>query len=319
MAAALALSPLVAFAQPVSGPYVSAGVGTNIQNSSNSSNGKVHTRPSISGDAALGYGFGNGFRIQVDNNFDRNTLHKVGNDRVTGNVLTYGPMVDAIYDFNVGLPLYPYVGAGVGYQWQHLRSSKFTNGTEGSFAYKVIGGVSYPVKAVPGLALTAEYDFTQLTANRTYDGSRIGKSTNNTFLLGMRYQLFQPKQTSYEVQPIVAAPAPVSAKTFLVFFNWNSSSLTPRAMDIVNTAANYAKTGKFTTIDVNGYTDTSGTAQYNMALSIKRAKSVAAALVANGVSESDIVIKGYGETHLLVPTMPGVREAQNRRVEIIIK
>jgi outer membrane protein OmpA-like peptidoglycan-associated protein len=36
------------------------------------------------------------------------------------------------------------------------------------------------------------------------------------------------------------------------------------------------------------------------------------------VPKSDIVIKGFGETHLLVPTGPGVREPQNRRVEIIL-
>jgi outer membrane protein OmpA-like peptidoglycan-associated protein len=41
--------------------------------------------------------------------------------------------------------------------------------------------------------------------------------------------------------------------------------------------------------------------------------------VRNGVSESEISIHGYGESNPLVPTKPGVREAQNRRVEIIFK
>ncbi|MGC8469838.1 MAG: OmpA family protein, partial [Acetobacteraceae bacterium] len=68
----------------------------------------------------------------------------------------------------------------------------------------------------------------------------------------------------------------------------------------------------------NGYTDTSGTPAYNMGLSLRRANNVAAELVRDGVPKSEIVIKGFGETHLLVPTGPGVREPQNRRVEIIL-
>jgi OmpA-OmpF porin, OOP family len=70
---------------------------------------------------------------------------------------------------------------------------------------------------------------------------------------------------------------------------------------------------------VNGYTDTSGSPRYNMRLSIRRAQAVAAELVRDGVPRSVISIHGYGETHLLVPTGPGVREPQNRRVEIVIQ
>ncbi len=69
---------------------------------------------------------------------------------------------------------------------------------------------------------------------------------------------------------------------------------------------------------MNGYTDTSGTARYNEGLSMRRAQAVAAELVKDGVPQAALVIKGFGETHLLVPTGQGVREPQNRRVEIII-
>jgi OmpA-OmpF porin, OOP family len=70
---------------------------------------------------------------------------------------------------------------------------------------------------------------------------------------------------------------------------------------------------------VNGYTDTSGTLQYNQGLSVRRAQAVAAELVKDGVPRATISIQGFGETHLLVPTGAGVREPQNRRVEIIIR
>ena len=103
-----------------------------------------------------------------------------------------------------------------------------------------------------------------------------------------------------------------------MFFDWDKANLTPRATQIISQAADYSKTASVTTLDVNGYTDTSGTADYNMGLSVRRAKAVAAQLVADGVPAGEISINGYGETHLLVPTGPGVREPQNRRVEIIL-
>jgi outer membrane protein OmpA-like peptidoglycan-associated protein len=116
-----------------------------------------------------------------------------------------------------------------------------------------------------------------------------------------------------------AAPAPAAAKTYLVFFDWDKSELTPRATAIIAQAAANSKIQSKTTLDVSGYTDTSGTAVYNAGLSERRAQAVAAQLVADGVPAAVIEIHAYGETHLLVPTGPGVREPQNRRVEIILE
>ena len=79
-----------------------------------------------------------------------------------------------------------------------------------------------------------------------------------------------------------------------------------------------------TTIEVNGYADTSHALpgrrgqQYNLRLSIRRADSVKAELIRDGVPANVIEVHGYGDTHLLVPTGPNVREPQNRRVEIIL-
>jgi outer membrane protein OmpA-like peptidoglycan-associated protein len=116
----------------------------------------------------------------------------------------------------------------------------------------------------------------------------------------------------------VAAPAPVAAQTYLVFFDWDKADLSPRATQIIAQAAADSKNQNVTTIEANGYTDTSGTVAYNQGLSIRRAKAVATQLVADGVPESEITAQGFGDTHLLVPTGPGVREPQNRRVEIIV-
>ena len=104
-----------------------------------------------------------------------------------------------------------------------------------------------------------------------------------------------------------------------MFFDWDKANLTDRARQIVSEAAANSTKVQYTRLEVNGYTDTSGTPKYNQGLSIRRAQSVAAELVKDGVPKSAIAIQGFGETHLLVPTGQGVREPQNRRVEIIIK
>ena len=75
--------------------------------------------------------------------------------------------------------------------------------------------------------------------------------------------------------------------------------------------------GVNTRIDVVGNTDTSGTPTYNQGFSERRAHTVAAEPVHDGVPRTAISMHAYGDTKLLVPTGPGVREPRNRRVEVV--
>ena len=71
------------------------------------------------------------------------------------------------------------------------------------------------------------------------------------------------------------------------------------------------------TVQVTGFTDTSGSADYNQRLSVRRANAAAAVLAQDGVPQSSMVVTGRGQNDLRVPTPDGVREPQNRRVEIV--
>ena len=95
--------------------------------------------------------------------------------------------------------------------------------------------------------------------------------------------------------------------------------LTPRALDIVKEAARVAKAGQSAKVTCTGHTDTVGPARYNLALSLRRASAVKDALVREGVAAGSIAVVGRGEESLLVPTKEGVREPQNRRVEIVVQ
>jgi outer membrane protein OmpA-like peptidoglycan-associated protein len=118
------------------------------------------------------------------------------------------------------------------------------------------------------------------------------------------------------VPPPVVAPAP-APKSYLVFFDFNKSDLTPQAVSIVDTAAHNAGPAKVTQLTVTGHTDTVGSDAYNMRLSRRRAESVAAQLEKDGIPSSEIEIVAKGKRDLLVPTGDGVKEPQNRRVQIV--
>ncbi len=227
--------------------------------------------------------------------------------------------------------------------------SFFHDQTVGGFAYQGIAGVSVPIPFVPGLSFTADYRFMglldplpafQLTTQRqvlvlapptTRARYEIVQSTgnrhftndlNHQVILGFRYALFQPASplpaaAAATAQP--AAPAPEPSRTYLVFFDWDRADLTGRARQIVAEAAQASTHVQTTRIEVNGYTDLSGTAAYNQRLSVRRAQSVEAELVRDGVARGEITIHGFGESNPLVQTAKGVREPQNRRVEIVLR
>jgi outer membrane protein OmpA-like peptidoglycan-associated protein len=181
---------------------------------------------------------------------------------------------------------------------------------------------------MPGLAITAEYRFMGTAGTRDYSGTaslgghstaataQLGSIYNHSFLVGLRYNFGVAPPPP---PPPAAVPAQAPARSYLVFFDWDKANLTDRARQIIKEAADNSTHVQYTRIEVNGYTDTSGTPQYNMGLSIRRANAVKAELIKDGVPANAITTQGFGETHLLVPTGPGVREPQNRRVEIIIR
>ena len=348
LAATIVAMPLAARAQPVTGLYVGAGLGINIMQDQNVhtggtfiGSGNVGSDVGPTGVLSLGWGFGNGFRAEIEANYMANKISGAsgfggGITSAGGWQQKFGGFVNGYYDFNGLVPwVVPYVGLGVGYEGVNMKSASLygpagtasvRNGTMGALAYQAILGAAYPIPAVPGLAVTAEYRFMGLVNAQRYDYTttggggdvKYGGNYNHSILIGLRYNFGVAPAPAPAPAPM-AAPAPAPARSYLVFFDWDKADLTPRAQQIIHEAADNSTKVKYTAIEVNGYTDTSGTPQYNQGLSMRRAQAVAGELVRDGVPQGSISIQGFGETHLLVPTGAGVREPQNRRVEIIIR
>ena len=271
----------------------------------------------------------------------------------TGHQESYGGFLEALYAFKLpeyGIPITwmsPYIGVGAGALWTHVTlPEQLSNGdlhhiggTSGpNFAYEGIVGAAFPVKSVPGLAVTADYrlvgvhdadDLTGTFYNRPAAATVTGpiKLQKDIFVhlftVGLAYAFNTPPPPTPMAAP-PAVPAPVPDRTYLIFFDWDHADLTGRAREIIAEAAQASTRVQTTRIEVNGYTDNSAAhpgprgMRYNYALSQARAESVKAELVRDGVPTIAIGTQGFGESHPLVAVANGTREPQNRRVEIIL-
>ena len=333
-AAALAALPMTTQAQTLQYPgfYIGAEGGLNwLLNTSSTSNvfagggfagsfnSNLNTNLGWTAGGMIGYDFV-GPRVELESRFIRNT----GTLSVPGANVSAGATVDQVpimanlyYDFLAGGQFVPYIGAGAGIDFSNV--SVNGNSTYGGvqFAYQGMIGVGWNIDSNLRLNLEGRYfGSTQPTYNFNVGGAVVsGNYTNNNFsaMLSLQYKFGAPA-----VAPPPPAPMP-AATSFMVFFDWDRSNLSQQALATIGQAAQAFKAKGSARITATGHTDTSGPENYNMALSLRRANAVKDALVQNGVPATAIAVVGRGEQGLLVPTPDGVREPQNRRVEIVLQ
>ena len=254
-------------------------------------------------------------------------------------------LVNGYFDLNGLWPnmfgrFQPYIDAGVGIARNNLSRTSFatTGGaTIGSvnshgytnFAWGAGAGVAYAV--APHMLIDLSYKYLDLGDMHSGTTLSIGAAKVNTprmsadlkahtVMIGFRYEFGGPPPAPPPT-PVAAPPAPPPAavapqrQMFIVFFEFDKSTLTADGRRIVDSAAAAYKSGR-SGVQIAGYTDLAGTQQYNLALSKRRADTVKAALVRDGVPASAIDESWHGKENPRVPTADGVREPQNRRVEI---
>jgi OOP family OmpA-OmpF porin len=242
---------------------------------------------------------------------------------VTGQRTSNAIMTNLLYDVPLGLPVTPHIGAGVGAveitdNLTFPVVGQIGNSSDWELGYQAIAGIRYDIGA--GLALDLDYRYFA-TTNATFHTTPLagnikyssGYSTNNV-MASLVYRFGAPTPPTPPASP--APLPPPSPKVFLIFFDWDKETVTPEGIRIVRQAADVYKAGGRVHLQVTGYTDRSGSPGYNQRLSERRANNVARALTGFGVAPADMTVSGRGENDNRVPTAPGVREPQNRRVEI---
>ncbi|MDA8027825.1 MAG: OmpA family protein [Nitrospiraceae bacterium] len=103
-----------------------------------------------------------------------------------------------------------------------------------------------------------------------------------------------------------------------VLFGVNKASIKPGGIKNIDKLADFMKGDPHRNVMIEGYTDNTGSRDYNNTLSEKRAEAVRDALVDKGIDSQRIVTKGFGEDYPVASNKTTAGRQQNRRVEIVI-
>jgi len=310
-AATLIALPLAAQAQDINamqGVYVRAGGGANWFIGNNSYNVSTYTGWGVEG--AVGYDFV-GPRLEVAVNYGQTPISvNVPGTAINNKIGALNAMANIYYDFMPRSVITPYIGGGIGVGFVDSNSSLGST----VFAFAGMVGVAYNISDQLRFVVEDRYmGSTNATVNLPFGGSATYSESNVLALSGVQFKFVSPPPPPPPAPPMVAPPS------FMVFFDWDKSNLSSQALATIQQAAAAFKQKGNARITATGHTDTSGPEAYNMALSLRRANAVKDALVRDGVPAQAISVIGMGEKGLLVPTGDGVREPQNRRVEIVIQ
>ena len=257
-------------------------------------------------------------------------------------------MVNALADFGPDDGLQGFVGGGVGvartkFDGVTINNSGpgFLDDSDSGFAWQLLAGVRAPL--TDNIDVGLKYRFFNTANNDVVDslGRDASAKWRSHSLLGTIGFNFggapAPMQTCWDgtqlpmdatcpARPTPPPPPPPPVQQpvqqvcnkgpYIVFFDWDKADITPEAATILNNAVSaYANCGS-ASVMLAGHADRSGTATYNVGLSQRRANNVRAYMAGRGVPDGNITTQAFGESQPRVPTADGVRELQNRRVEV---
>ncbi|WP_345907671.1 OmpA family protein [Sphingomonas sp. UBA4815] len=290
-------------------------------------------------DAVMGYDFG-GFRLETEVGYRRATVDGFSSTTLTNTGIGAGTvpagnydyaggstsalsfMLNGLLDFGADDGIQGFVGGGVGVarvkaNYALNNRADFLNDSDTVFAWQALAGIRAPL--TDHIDATLKYRFFNAenvklvdVANNTFDG----RFRSHSILGGVAYNFGEPAAPPPPPpapEPVVCSPGP-----FIVFFEWDKSDITPEAASILDNAITQYQSCGNARVMVAGFTDTSGTPRYNMGLSQRRADAVKAYMTSRSIPDGSITTEAFGEQRdkLRVQTADGVREVQNRRVEI---
>lgn len=316
---------------------------------------RIETNPGFLLNGSVGFGFESQLRPEFEIAYRRNTVDKnsgTGAGTATGNFNSLAFMGNLYYDFQTQSGLTPYLGVGIGgalvgaddagrvFNGAVLTNQPF------EFAYQGIAGLAYELSERWDATADYRYFATLDPDYKTNTGltSSEAEYRNHSFLIGLRYVFGVEREVPAPVpfhavprqvtvvpaqapvmmqpqpmmaQPQVPPPPPVVPETYIVFFDFDKSYLTSEAKQTIQRAADAYRAGGVARVQITGHTDTRGSSKYNQRLSERRAKMVQGYMVSLGIPRNEIMTRGAGERELMIPTANNVREAKNRRAEIV--
>jgi OOP family OmpA-OmpF porin len=279
------------------------------------------------------------------------TVFAAGRDAGGGSSRALSFMLNGMLDIGDDDGISASIGGGVGMarvkadRYRNFaNATPFLDGSDWTMAWQLLAGVRQAIS--DNVDVTVRYRFfnTRTADLVAFNGGESGiRIRSHSLMGGITFNLGAPEPAPVPLPPtptpppyVPPAPVPVvpdvvqcpggttvpAGQTcpipgpFIVFFDWDKADITPQASSILDNAAEqYRLTGNAQVV-LAGHADRSGSDQYNVGLSQRRADNVRQYLAGRGIPEGVMRTEAFGESRPAVETADGVREPQNRRVEI---
>ncbi|WP_309621285.1 outer membrane beta-barrel protein [Novosphingobium sp.] len=312
-----------------------------MQNLVSTGNGTLSTKTGYDVGGIVGYDFG-GFRLEAEASYRRagaesfspSPSTNLSGANLDGSASALSFMVNGLLDFGPDDGLQGFVGGGAGIGRVKVRvntpSLLYVDDSDSGFAWQALAGIRYPISDNVDLGLKYRlYNQDNVDLVTPRQGAVSSRFRSHSLMLTLGYNfgapvVVVPPVVVEETPPPPSAPPPSSSSPpppcnkgpYIVFFDWDKSDITPEAASILDSAVAAYGNCESVPIMLAGYTDRSGSTTYNQGLSERRNASVTEYLTSRGVPSGAITGQGFGESNNRVPTADGVKELQNRRVEI---
>lgn len=123
-----------------------------------------------------------------------------------------------------------------------------------------------------------------------------------------------------QILDVQLTPIDVGASVVLgnIFYGFDEHTLKRESISQLRTVYNFLRANPDVSVEIAGHTDNTGSAQYNLELSEKRAKSVYDFMIFKRIKKKQISYKGYGQANPIAPNDNLENQAKNRRIEFKI-
>jgi OmpA-OmpF porin, OOP family len=264
-----------------------------------------------------------------------------GTREALGEVNALSFMLNGLFDFGPDDGLQAFAGGGIGVARVDMDGRVNTNGpgvwddSDTGLAWQLLAGVRAPLSDSWDVGL--KYRYFNVPDIGLIDplGRSLETKLSSHSILGSITYNFGGEEAPPPPAPVVAPPPPPPAPPppprpapppppkaacntgpYIVFFDFDKSDITSEAAGILNSAVTaYANCGT-ASVMLAGHTDRAGSVKYNVGLAERRNAAVRTYLSGRGIPAARITGEAFGEAKPRVPTADGVREAQNRRVEV---
>ncbi|HKE12970.1 MAG TPA: OmpA family protein [Myxococcota bacterium] len=152
-------------------------------------------------------------------------------------------------------------------------------------------------------------------------GAVVGAATGYAICSALQKEEVKPAPPPPPPPKAAPAPPPMKEKIVLrgVNFAFDKYNISPDAAVILDEAAAILKRNPDVRVNVDGYTDSIGTKEYNQKLSERRAGAVADYLAKQGVNRSNLTPRGFGMDNPVASNKTKEGRAMNRRVELLVQ